>query len=144
MATEETAATTETSQAGTAMGNGARLETRSDQTLGTYLTDAEGRSLYMFKADSAMVSNCYDACAEAWPPYLTEGTPTAGEGVNSAMLNTIQRRTGETQVTYNGWPLYYYVKDQGPGQTTGQDVMGFGAEWYLLSPEGNIVEGEDH
>lgn len=43
------------------------------------------------------------------------------------------------QVSYGGWPLYNYVKDQGPGQTTGQDIEGFGGEWYLVSPSGEIV-----
>ncbi|MFD2515593.1 hypothetical protein ACFSRY_17095 [Pontibacter locisalis] len=122
----------------------ARLETRTAEGLGTYLTDASGRSLYMFKADSAMNSNCYDACAQAWPPYMAQGNPAAGEGVDASMIGTIQRKDGGMQVTYNGWPLYYYVKDAGAGQTTGQDVMGFGAEWYLVTPEGKEVHGEGH
>jgi predicted lipoprotein with Yx(FWY)xxD motif len=44
------------------------------------------------------------------------------------------------QVVYNQHPLYYFVKDQGPGQTAGQDVHGFGGEWYLLTPEGEKLE----
>ncbi|MBC5991566.1 COG4315 family predicted lipoprotein [Pontibacter cellulosilyticus] len=121
-----------------------RLETRTSEGLGTYLTDGSGRSLYLFKADTSMNSTCYDACAQAWPPLMAQGTPTAGDGVNASLIGTIERKGDGMQVTYNGWPLYYYVKDQGAGQTTGQDVKGFGAEWYLISPQGKEVHSEGH
>ncbi|MGH6913524.1 MAG: hypothetical protein ACREH3_07425, partial [Geminicoccales bacterium] len=39
-------------------------------------------------------------------------------------------------------PLYQFAKDAQPGDTKGQDVEGFGAEWYLISPEGEKVEAE--
>jgi predicted lipoprotein with Yx(FWY)xxD motif len=67
---------------------------------------------------------------------VTDAQPKAGDKVQSDLLGTIQRQDGSTQVTYNGWPLYYFSRDQGPGQTTGQDVHGFGGEWYLITPEG--------
>lgn len=121
---------------------GARIETRSTDEMGAYLTDAEGRSLYIFEGDSAMQSNCYDACAEAWPPFLSEGTAEAGVGVEAAMIGAIKRKDGATQVTYNGMPLYYFVNDAEAGQTTGQDKEGFGAEWYLLTPKGEKVHAE--
>ncbi len=56
------------------------------------------------------------------------------------MIGNIQREDGTTQVTYNGWPLYYYAKDQASGDTTGHDIKDFGAEWYLLTPEGEKAE----
>ena len=46
------------------------------------------------------------------------------------------------QVTYNGWPLYYFIKDKAPGDTMGQDVKGFGAEWYLVMPSGKEVHSK--
>ncbi|PRY12006.1 putative lipoprotein with Yx(FWY)xxD motif [Pontibacter ummariensis] len=122
----------------------ARLEVESAENLGEYLTDGSGRSLYIFLADSPMESTCYDACAEAWPPFTSEGMPAAGPEVDVSKVGTIERNDGTTQVTYAGWPLYYYVKDQGSGQRTGQDIKDHGAEWYLISPEGNKVEGEGH
>src|SRR5690606_24896274 len=72
---------------------------------GRFLTDAEGMSLYLFEADSDNTSTCYDACAEAWPPLLSEGQPTAGGQVDAAKLSTIERKDGTAQVTYDGWPL---------------------------------------
>jgi len=107
---------------------------------GRFLTDAEGMSLYLFEADSDNTSTCYDACAEAWPPLLSEGQPTAGGQVDAAKLSTIERKDGTAQVTYDGWPLYYFVKDEAPGDTNGQDVEGFGAEWYLVAPDGEKLE----
>lgn len=111
-------------------------------SLGAYLVDADGRSLYLFLADSPGISTCYDACAEAWPPYLApQGTTMVGDpAVQADLLGTLERRDGGTQVTYGGWPLYYYVEDQGPGEITGQDIEDFGAEWYLVSPQGEQVE----
>ena len=62
--------------------------------------------------------------------------------MNASLIGAIERRDGTLQVTYNGWPLYYFVKDQKPGDTTGQDIEGFGEEWYLLTPAGDTVHGK--
>ena len=119
-----------------------------DQQHGPYLADVHGRAVYMFTADkqakdeaAKAVSNCYEACAQAWPPVLTEGTPVeAADPAKSDLLGTMERRDGSNQATYNGWPLYYYAKDSTVGEAKGQDVHGFGGEWYLLRPEGDKVE----
>lgn len=105
--------------------------------LGQILTDNDGRTLYLFTKDTKDASNCYDNCAAAWPPLLTAGAPVAGDGASASLLGTTMRKDGTTQVTYNGWPLYYYVKDQKAGDTTGQDV---GKVWYVLSPGGEKIE----
>ena len=39
-------------------------------------------------------------------------------------------------MTYNGHPLYLFVKDTQPGQTNGQGVNAFGAPWFALTPSG--------
>lgn len=116
------------------------VQTGEKEGIGPYLVDANGRSLYLFLADTTggrATSTCYDACAEAWPPLLAEGGPgVAGPGVQDTLLGTMQRRDGTTQVTYNAWPLYYFAQDTRPGDTRGRDVEGFGAEWYLVTPQG--------
>jgi predicted lipoprotein with Yx(FWY)xxD motif len=122
----------------------AAVKASQKEPYGQYLTDSKGMSLYLFEADSDMKSTCYDACAEAWPPLTMEGEPTAGNKLDPGKLATIKRDDGSTQITYGGWPLYYFIKDQEAGDTEGQDVEGFGAEWYLVSPEGEKVEGEGH
>jgi predicted lipoprotein with Yx(FWY)xxD motif len=113
------------------------LMVSQQEGLGQFLTDEQGNSLYLFLNDTPNTSNCYDQCAQNWPPLLTSGSPVAGQGVDAALLGTTQRQDGSTQVTYNGWPLYHYVKDQQPGDTTGQDV---GSVWYLVTPQGEQVQ----
>lgn len=122
----------------------ATVSTATKDPYGAYLVDSEDMSLYLFKADmQGTKSACYDACAKAWPPLLTEGKPQASGKADKSLLATIERKDGSTQVTYNGWPLYYFVKDKQPGDTNGQDIEGFGAEWYLLTPEGQAVHAEE-
>lgn len=131
-------------QSGQATATGpAEVQVEQKDPFGRYLTDADGRALDMFTADSRNRTKCYEACADAWPPLVTQGEPEEGEEADAAKLGTIERKNGEMQVTYNGWPLYYFVKDRGAGTTAGQDVHGFGGEWYLLDAEGDKVQSED-
>jgi predicted lipoprotein with Yx(FWY)xxD motif len=111
----------------------------ANSSLGRILVDSAGRTLYLFKADSAMKSACTGACATAWPPLLATGMPTAGPGLTASKLGTITRSGGEHQVAYNGHPLYLFIKDQKPGQTSGQGVTAFGATWFAVSPAGNQI-----
>jgi predicted lipoprotein with Yx(FWY)xxD motif len=102
--------------------------------VGQILVDSEGMTLYYFQKDQkgSGKSKCEGACAEAWPPLTTEGEPEAMKGVKAAMLGTIEREDGTTQVTYAGWPLYTFVADQKPGEDNGTDSKAFGASWYPL------------
>jgi predicted lipoprotein with Yx(FWY)xxD motif len=129
-------------QSGGMSGGGAgpvSLELSSDATLGEFLVDTAGMTLYLFTNDTENTSNCYDDCATAWPPLLTAGEVTAGEGVDASLLGTTERTDGTTQVTYGGWPLYYWMRDEAPGDITGQAV---GDVWYVVSPQGEAV-GEE-
>jgi predicted lipoprotein with Yx(FWY)xxD motif len=110
--------------------DGTTVQTAEDPTLGTFLTDANGMTLYMFTRDSPNVSVCEGDCAVAWPPFSVEGDLTLPEGVEGT-LGTITRADGTTQVTYNEMPLYYWQNDTQPGDTTGQGV---GAVWFIVSP----------
>ncbi|MFF2731232.1 hypothetical protein ACFVS9_25410 [Streptomyces sp. NPDC058008] len=118
----------------------ATVDTKSAGKLGSILVDDKGRTLYLFLADTKDKSNCTGACAKAWPPLLTKGTAGVGSGVDKAMLGMTKRSGGDEQVTYNGHPLYYYAGDTKPGQTNGQALNQFGAEWYVLDAKGNKVE----
>jgi predicted lipoprotein with Yx(FWY)xxD motif len=103
-------------------------------SLGSFLVDGKGMTLYIYTMDSANTSTCYGACAIVWPPLLTDGSPTPGSGVNSSLLKTTTRTDGSTQVTYNGHPLYYFARDKVPGDTTGEGVQNV---WYVITPQGN-------
>jgi predicted lipoprotein with Yx(FWY)xxD motif len=85
------------------------------------------------------MSTCYDACAALWPPLFTKGKPHAGHGVRAALLGTTKRHDGKLEVTYNHHPLYYYVADSKPGQTTGQGLNQFGAPWWVLNAAGKEI-----
>ncbi len=108
--------------------------TRTSTALGTYLTDANGRTLYLFTKDTTNTSVCYGPCTALWPPY---GPKTTGSGtINLPMLpagaGVIRRTDGTSQFTWNGMPLYYYSKDTAPGDTLGQGVKGV---WFIVNPQ---------
>jgi predicted lipoprotein with Yx(FWY)xxD motif len=108
-------------------------------SLGRILVDSKGITLYDFPIDKGTSSVCYGACAALWPPLTTNGKPHAGPGVRASLLGTTKRKDGKLEVTYNGHPLYYFVTDRKPGQTTGQGVDQFGAPWWVLSPAGKEI-----
>jgi predicted lipoprotein with Yx(FWY)xxD motif len=110
--------------------------------LGRILVDSRGRTLYLFEKDSRGRSACSGTCAAYWPPLLASGKPTAGRGTRKTLLGTTRRADGTTQLTYAGHPLYRFVQDTKPGQTTGQDLHDFGAGWHVVAPSGKKIEGD--
>jgi predicted lipoprotein with Yx(FWY)xxD motif len=111
--------------------------------LGTFLTADNGRTVYLFEKDTGSKSTCFGACAAGWPPVTTSGmAPTTSGKANASLLGTTTRPDGTVQVTYAGHPIYFYSADTAPGQTNGEGVDAFGAEWYVVSPAGNKVEND--
>ena len=171
---------------------GVTLQVSESDQYGAYLTDGEGRALYLFEDTSAEASSetggdmtegetggmetggmetggmetggdmssetggmtmagevraeaapCTGDCLGAWPPFTVEGDAsnvTAGEGVDASLIGTSTLEDGGTIVTYNGWPLYYFVQDSAAGDVNGQEIESFGGRWYLVTPEGTEVE----
>lgn len=134
--TATTAASESTSGGTTAIVSAATVP-----KLGKVIVDAKGFTLYDFHKDKGGKSACYGACAQVWPPLLSEGKPQVGEGAMASKLGTTKRKDGTLQVTYAGWPLYTYEADRKPGDATGNDIDSFGAEWYALLPSGEEAEG---
>jgi predicted lipoprotein with Yx(FWY)xxD motif len=93
---------------------------------GPALVDAKGMTLYTFDKDSAGKSACNGKCAENWPPLLadSDASPPAGYSV-------LSRDDGQKQWAYKGKPLYGWVKDAKPGDTTGDGVNG---SWHIATP----------
>ncbi len=120
---------------GAAPVDGAATVTTTTGDEGTFLVDAEGRSLYLFTADSPGVSTCEGDCLATWPA-LIDGTPVAGDGVDAMLLGTITRADGTVQVTYGGWPLYLFAGDAAPGDVAGQGVNDV---WFLVTPAGEAI-----
>jgi predicted lipoprotein with Yx(FWY)xxD motif len=123
-----------------AVSTPATVKTRST-SLGTILVDAKGHTLYLFMKDKNGKSACSGACAKAWPPLLTKGTPKAAGSASASKLGTTKRSDGTTQVTYNRHPLYTFILDKNkPGSTKGEGSKAFGAEWYVLGSGGSKIE----
>jgi len=117
----------------------ATLTVRSTR-FGRILFDGRGRALYAFTRDRrGGRSQCYGACAKAWPVYFAKGRLLAGKGVKQALIGSTRRRDGRRQVTYNRRPLYYYVGDKSPGQVLCQNVDEFGGTWLVVRPNGQLV-----
>jgi predicted lipoprotein with Yx(FWY)xxD motif len=124
------------SAGGTRYGVGALSVNVATSSLGSYLTDGQGRTLYLFTRDSAMTSSCSGGCTSVWPPLTAASAVQAGTGASAALLGTTTNSGGQKQVTYNGHPLYYYVGDVNPGDTHGEQLDQFGGLWYVVSPTG--------
>ena len=101
--------------------------------LGTYLTNASGWTLYLFTNDTqnSGASSCYGQCATFWPAFHGSSSSLALPiGVNASSFGTITRTDGTKQLTYEGWPLYYYAGDKAVGDTKGQDKFG---TWFVVN-----------
>jgi predicted lipoprotein with Yx(FWY)xxD motif len=103
----------------------------STDELGEFLTSFDGMTLYTFANDEPGVSNCADECADNWPPFTVAGADAVVAPASlMGELGTIERADGALQVTYNGWPLYFWKDDAMPGDTTGHGV---GDVWSVAS-----------
>jgi predicted lipoprotein with Yx(FWY)xxD motif len=107
--------------------------------LGRVAADVQGRTLYLFKKDKHGHSACSGLCATYWPPLLTHGKPVAMKGVKRSVLGTIRRSDGTQQVTLAGRPVYRFFGDGKRGDTNGEGLTDFGAEWDAVSPSGKTI-----
>jgi predicted lipoprotein with Yx(FWY)xxD motif len=111
---------------------------------GTALVDSAGHTLYLFEADTSTTSACSGSCASVWPAVLSHGSaPQVSAPLRSALVGSVQRSDGTRQVTYDGHPLYRYVGDTKAGQARGQGLDQFGAQWYVVGPNGHKIDSDD-
>jgi predicted lipoprotein with Yx(FWY)xxD motif len=107
--------------------------------LGQLLVGPTGMTVYMFTNDEPGVSNCSGDCLANWPAVTVESEDELVIGDNlHGELGTIERDDGTLQVTYNGWPLYYWKDDAARGDATGEGV---GDVWFTIAPE-TVVASE--
>jgi predicted lipoprotein with Yx(FWY)xxD motif len=124
-------------QAGSPATPGTVIKTSSSQ-FGEMLFDESGQAIYLFDKEKSATPECYDECAVAWPPVLTQGPPMAGSGVLADKLGTSMRTDGSMQVTYGGHPLYYYAHE-GKNEVKCHNVRGFGGLWLVVTPSGDAA-----
>ena len=108
-----------------------------DEKVGYYLTDGEGRTIYYFAKDipNSGKSSCYGACAEKWPVFYTDKI-ILPQGLNASDFSVITREDGKKQLAYKGWPLYYFFKDEKPGDIYGEGVKGV---WFVMKPDYTVM-----
>lgn len=82
------------------------------------LVDADGKALYINDQDTAGKVACTDECATIWLPVTTQGQPSSDDPSVEAKLGVITGPGGESQVTFDGKPLYSFT-EEGPGEVTG-------------------------
>ena len=102
---------------------------------GSYLVDAEGRTLYFFANDADGKSACEGGCEAAWPVFHSEAL-TVGEELETDDFATITRPDGSSQTTYKGWPLYRFASDANAGDITGD---GSGDVWFVAKPDYSVM-----
>ena len=84
---------------------------------GKYVTDASGRTLYIFSKDTSSSSTCSGACAKEWPAYMSSGQ----------------------QVVFKGHPAYYFAGDTAAGDANGEGLNDFGGLWTMVTPAGTAL-----
>ena len=99
-----------------------------DTAMGKALTDGKGMTLYTFDKDAAGSgkSVCNGPCATNWPPLMAGGSATA-----SGEYSVVTRDDGAKQWAYKGKPLYFWIKDQKPGDRSGDGVNNV---WRVAKP----------
>ena len=127
---EEKVETKQTTQTQTKKEPADSLQLLKNDKVGDYLADSEGKTLYYFTKDEAGKSNCSGDCLANWPAF-TQGDFAVPEGFDKKDFGTITRAdNGKKQVTYKGYPLYYFAKDQQKGDVNGQGVKDV---WYIVN-----------
>ncbi len=106
-----------------------------DPKIGFYLVDSKGMTLYFFAKDYDGTSKCYGDCAKKWPPFYTEKI-IVSPGLNPDDFSVITREDGSKQIAYKGWPLYYFFKDEKPGDIKGDGVKGV---WFVAKPDYTVM-----
>ena len=105
---------------------------------GMMLFDGTDQAIYLFDKEQTTKPECYGACAEAWPPVLTRGTPSAEDGAKQNLIDTTKRTDGTTQVTYGDHPLYFYAHEA-KNEVKCHNIQGFGGLWLVVTPTGRAA-----
>lgn len=102
-------------------------------SVGEYLTDTKGMTLYTFGDDKKLESVCFKECLENWTPFQYDGKNLASStDLLSKRMNLIKRENNYYQYAYIERPLYYYDGDKNPGETNGMTVENIQNRWNLV------------
>jgi predicted lipoprotein with Yx(FWY)xxD motif len=118
---------------------------QTSATLGSYLVDKSNRTLYFFSNDPNGQDSCTGGCQAYWPIFNVDNLTAdkLGSGLSISDFGSITSVSGKKQVTYKGWPLYYFAPlvngtnvQEAPGQTQGEGVNNV---WFVAKPDYSIM-----
>lgn len=107
------------------------IQLQAKEGTGGYLVDSKGMSLYYYKKDMPTISACINECLNKWPMFYTEKI-VVQKPLKKKDFGVITRDDGKQQTTYKGWRLYYYSKDEKPGDMNGEGIK---KDWYVIYPD---------
>jgi predicted lipoprotein with Yx(FWY)xxD motif len=114
-----------------------QLRATTSEQIGTFLTDGDGMTLYMFTKDSNRKPTCLGDCATTWRPLLIASPGKIyPNNVDPQAIGYVERPEGTCQVTINGQPVYYFSGDKAPADINGQGVKG---TWFAVTPTGTAT-----
>ncbi len=98
-------------------------------SIGDYLVDGRGMTLYWTSSDAPNFSNLPDETLTSWPVFYVSNTQVPAP-LNPSDFGTYTRDNGMPQTTYKGYPLYHSILDTAPGNTNGNNL----GNWFVVAP----------
>lgn len=104
-------------------------------TFGRILVGPNGMTLYTFERDQGDQYECAEGCAQHFPPLVVTGPVHAPPGLEAA-ADKFERdpddfHAARQQVRFKGKPLYYFSRDEQPGDVRGHGIAGL---WTVAQP----------
>jgi predicted lipoprotein with Yx(FWY)xxD motif len=132
-------------QSGAAPGSpaGTTVAIRAISGMGDVVVDSKGRSLYSSDQETSTKLACTTSdCTAIWTPLtVAAGQSPTGPSQLSAMLSTVKRPDGKTQVALDGKPLYTFTFDHAPGDVGGDNQKdsfgGTNFTWHIATASGS-------
>ncbi len=124
------------------LGAKADLTPEGASAVAPYLTNKLGRTSYVFMKDTVAkgatgpVSACTGPCLDSWPVWtapLSLDALILPSSMVATDFGNFDREVGGIsvkQLTYRGWPLYYYTPDDLAGETSGH----LSGAWRAIDP----------
>ena len=137
--TPTTSSSSSTTSATTSSPASGAVKIGTEQSKYGTILEANNKTLYALSSDTATTSSCSSTCAKVWPPLTVTAVPSFGPGVSQARFSHLSRSDGSQQLSYGGHPLYWFVHDTAPGQTSGEGIHAFGGVWDVVSVAGQPV-----
>lgn len=100
-----------------------------------YAVDGNARAVYVLEGTQGPdLSRCSEECMKYWQP-VPAGILLAAQYIDPAKMGTVASAKGP-QMTYFGWPLYYYYQDKPLTDPRGHRLSDKWGTWSLICQSG--------